>query len=145
MPFTKTVTTTVTGNKSHFLLSSAKSLSFIFRDILCPCFYLLFSLFLCLQHCIVPCYCQLYHHDVLPHPHPHPHPIPVSPVHPPGFQNLWPEVRLPMGIVRGRTFRTNTGRDFYAFLGIPYATPPLGPLRFKVSVFLEFIHLTIIY
>lgn len=67
-------------------------------------------------------------HIIGPHPH-HEHPVPHPP---PGYSNLWPEVRLPHGIVRGRTFRTNHGRDFYAFLGIPYATPPLGPLRFKV-------------
>jgi carboxylesterase type B len=47
--------------------------------------------------------------------------------------NLWPEVRLPQGLVRGRSFRSPAGRDYMAFLGIPYATPPLGPLRFKVS------------
>lgn len=47
--------------------------------------------------------------------------------------DLWPEVRLPQGLVRGRSFRTPSGRDYIAFLGIPYATPPLGRHRFKVS------------
>jgi hypothetical protein len=68
--------------------------------------------------------------------HDHPQPVAHHPpqTYPPGLSNLWPEVRLPHGIVKGRTFRTNNGRDFFAFLGIPYATPPLGPLRFKVYI-----------
>lgn len=38
---------------------------------------------------------------------------------------------LKQGIVIGRIMKTSNGRDFYAFRGIPYATPPIGVLRFK--------------
>ncbi|XP_076317887.1 esterase E4-like [Tachypleus tridentatus] len=44
------------------------------------------------------------------------------------------EVKIPQGKVRGRILRTKTGRKFYGFMGIPFATPPLGPLRFKRPV-----------
>lgn len=33
----------------------------------------------------------------------------------------------------GRYLRSYSGRPIKAFMGIPYAKPPLGPLRFKVS------------
>ena len=49
-----------------------------------------------------------------------------------GANALWPEIRLPQGQLRGRTFKTSTGKEYFAFLGIPYAVPPVGPLRFKV-------------
>ncbi|GIX75107.1 esterase FE4 [Caerostris extrusa] len=38
---------------------------------------------------------------------------------------------LKQGLVIGRILKTSNGRDFYAFRGIPYATPPIGLLRFK--------------
>ncbi|KAG8193968.1 hypothetical protein JTE90_013663 [Oedothorax gibbosus] len=38
---------------------------------------------------------------------------------------------LKQGFVIGRILKTSNGRDFYAFRGIPYATPPIGLLRFK--------------
>lgn len=51
------------------------------------------------------------------------------------MQYTWPEVRLPQGLIRGRIVKSSTsGREFVAFLGIPYATPPLGSLRFKLPV-----------
>lgn len=52
-----------------------------------------------------------------------------------GANALWPEIRLPQGQLRGRTFKTSTGKEYFAFLGIPYAVPPVGSLRFKVSFF----------
>ncbi|GFQ96626.1 esterase FE4 [Trichonephila clavata] len=42
---------------------------------------------------------------------------------------------LKQGLVIGRILKTYNGRDFYAFRGIPYATPPIGLLRFKVRLF----------
>lgn len=51
------------------------------------------------------------------------------------MQFSWPEVRLPQGLVRGRVVKSSTsGREFVAFLGVPYATPPLGQLRFKLPL-----------
>lgn len=38
------------------------------------------------------------------------------------------------GRVQGIRKTSVLNEDFIAFLGLPYATPPLGPLRFKVSV-----------
>lgn len=38
------------------------------------------------------------------------------------------------GPVRGQLKTTNfNGKPYYAFQGIPYAKPPVGELRFKVS------------
>lgn len=42
-------------------------------------------------------------------------------------------ITLPNGSkLVGRTFRSHDGRPIKAFLSVPYAKPPLGPLRFKV-------------
>jgi Carboxylesterase type B len=45
-----------------------------------------------------------------------------------------PVVTVLQGKMRGIKMTSRNGRSFYAFLGIPYATPPVGPLRFKVSI-----------
>ncbi|KAF6203682.1 hypothetical protein GE061_002015 [Apolygus lucorum] len=42
-----------------------------------------------------------------------------------------PEVSLPVGRVRGIFQETINGRRIRSFLGIPYAEPPIGSLRFK--------------
>ncbi|GFG30806.1 hypothetical protein Cfor_10869 [Coptotermes formosanus] len=42
-----------------------------------------------------------------------------------------PVVTVLQGKMRGTKMTSRNGRNFYAFLGIPYATPPVGPLRFK--------------
>lgn len=43
-------------------------------------------------------------------------------------------VEIGDGPLRGKTMTTKTGRDFDAFLGIPYAKPPVGDLRFEVGI-----------
>ena len=51
------------------------------------------------------------------------------------MQYTAPEVRLPSGLVRGRIVKSATsGREYAAFLGIPYATPPLGQMRFRLPM-----------
>lgn len=49
-------------------------------------------------------------------------------------QDYGTTLTLKQGLVIGRILKTSNGRDFYAFRGIPYATPPIGLLRFKVSL-----------
>lgn len=45
-----------------------------------------------------------------------------------------PVVTVREGKVKGRIASDFDGNDFYSFQGIPYAKPPLGKLRFKVSL-----------
>jgi acetylcholinesterase len=49
-------------------------------------------------------------------------------------EEIDPVVTTSQGDMRGIKMRSRNGRNFYAFLGIPYATPPVGALRFKVSL-----------
>ncbi|XP_034244057.1 juvenile hormone esterase-like isoform X2 [Thrips palmi] len=42
-----------------------------------------------------------------------------------------PLVRIETGALRGRRKRTAKGAVYFSFRGIPYATPPLGDLRFR--------------
>ena len=44
-----------------------------------------------------------------------------------------PVVMTKEGPVQGATSYSREGRKFYKFLGIPYAAPPVGELRFEVS------------
>ncbi|XP_074595180.1 esterase E4-like isoform X2 [Brevipalpus obovatus] len=51
-----------------------------------------------------------------------------------GQSPYYPQVTLSSGILRGRKMKTGERGDekeFVAFLGIPYARPPVGPLRFQ--------------
>lgn len=41
---------------------------------------------------------------------------------------------VPQGALRGKFVSTPSGKGLVAFLGIPYATAPVGPLRFKAPV-----------
>lgn len=40
------------------------------------------------------------------------------------------------GKLKGTFDKTFEGEQVYAFLGIPYAKPPIGELRFKVKIIL---------
>ncbi|CAF4886940.1 unnamed protein product [Pieris macdunnoughi] len=40
-------------------------------------------------------------------------------------------VTVPHGKMRGKVCSTPCGKQYYSFEGIPYAKPPLGPLRFR--------------
>jgi len=44
-----------------------------------------------------------------------------------------PEVSTVEGKLRGTILRTHKGKVIYAFLGIPYASPPTGKFRFMVG------------
>mgnify|MGYP000268197142 CR=1 FL=1 len=41
-------------------------------------------------------------------------------------------VSLVHGALKGKKVVTKAGITYYSFQGIPYAKPPVGPLRFKV-------------
>uniref|UniRef100_T1GSD6 Carboxylic ester hydrolase n=1 Tax=Megaselia scalaris TaxID=36166 RepID=T1GSD6_MEGSC len=43
-------------------------------------------------------------------------------------------VEAPIGQMKGITMESQKGHPIFAFLGIPYAEPPVGPLRFKDPV-----------
>ncbi len=42
------------------------------------------------------------------------------------------QVYVEQGTLQGKRMKSRAGRDYLAFLGIPYAQPPTGDLRFKV-------------
>ena len=44
-----------------------------------------------------------------------------------------PLIDIENGRISGTVEESMKGRDIYSFYGIPYAQPPLGKLRFKVS------------
>lgn len=48
-----------------------------------------------------------------------------------GKQAAEPLVQLEKGAVRGTVLRSEAGRDILAFMGVPYARPPVGKHRFK--------------
>lgn len=43
------------------------------------------------------------------------------------------EIQSELGRIRGVQFRTHYNNPAIAFLGIPYALPPIGERRFKVA------------
>lgn len=40
------------------------------------------------------------------------------------------------GVLQGRLKILENGQSYYSFLGIPYAQPPVGNLRFRVMIHL---------
>ncbi|GLG98108.1 Carboxylic ester hydrolase, partial [Gryllus bimaculatus] len=42
-----------------------------------------------------------------------------------------PSVQVREGLLRGKEVVSTLGLNYYSFQGVPYATPPLGALRFK--------------
>ncbi|KAF3424237.1 hypothetical protein E2986_12277 [Frieseomelitta varia] len=46
-------------------------------------------------------------------------------------------IRVKQGRLRGIIEKTSYGDEYLAFRGIPYAKPPLGPLRFKIGILLD--------
>lgn len=54
-----------------------------------------------------------------------------------------PVARVGEGILRGKRMTTRGGRSFHAFLGIPFARPPIGELRFKVPTYRKKLYSTI--
>lgn len=50
-----------------------------------------------------------------------------------------PTAETPLGRLRGHYLETRGGRKIAAFTGIPYAKPPVGDLRFKVTLALVFV------
>lgn len=45
-----------------------------------------------------------------------------------------PEVRAPIGRIKGSLMTTRLGRNVYAFRGVRYAEPPTGQQRFQVML-----------
>lgn len=45
-------------------------------------------------------------------------------------------ISIDQGFLKGKTGTDIKGRTYDAFLGIPYAKPPIGELRFKVFFYL---------
>lgn len=50
------------------------------------------------------------------------------------FATSDPIVQIKNGTIQGSFMKSRKGREFSAFRGIPYALPPLGELRFEVSI-----------
>lgn len=50
------------------------------------------------------------------------------------YKPAGPIVRISTGSLRGSVARSRSGKEYFEFLGIPYAKPPVGNLRFEVSI-----------
>lgn len=50
------------------------------------------------------------------------------------------QVKVPVkqGVVVGQQHKLPSGLQYESFLGVPYAQPPLGELRFRVSASMRF-------
>lgn len=47
----------------------------------------------------------------------------------------YPKLKTPLGGISGYYKKSENGRLYEAYEGVPYAIPPIGKLRFKVSLF----------
>lgn len=45
-----------------------------------------------------------------------------------------PQIKIAQGILEGLITITDDCKTYYSFQGIPYATPPIGCLRFQVCI-----------
>lgn len=54
------------------------------------------------------------------------------------------QISTPQGEISGIIKKTSSGREIQSFLGIPFAKPPIGELRFKVSALLLFLIIPIV-
>nr|AJP62566.1 carboxylesterase [Oxya chinensis] len=61
-------------------------------------------------------------------------PCPARGADQPHVEDAAPVVSIADGKVRGRVMTSRSGRRFYAYLGIPYAEPPVGALRFGLPI-----------
>lgn len=46
-------------------------------------------------------------------------------------------VKVEQGLLRGAVVKRVVGESYIAFKGVPYAAPPVGKLRFKVSIYFD--------
>nr|CAI5823203.1 unnamed protein product [Callosobruchus analis] len=46
-----------------------------------------------------------------------------------------PQVTISDGVLQGIYMETKNGRQFSGFMGIPYAEPPIGDLRFQITCY----------
>lgn len=51
-------------------------------------------------------------------------------------------LQIYQGQIKGSVLKSRDGREFHGFQGIPYAKPPVGDLRFKVSLDILYISIT---
>lgn len=48
------------------------------------------------------------------------------------------KVKIADGVLKGKTLKSRDGRNFYSYTAIPFAKPPIGELRFKVTIILNY-------
>lgn len=48
------------------------------------------------------------------------------------------ELKIKKGAIEGQILESRDGRPYYSYTGVPYAKPPIGQLRLKVRMSIEF-------